>query len=75
MSPDRGWPKRLVNEGTTPPGTYRMGVVGDRRRHWGEESGKKSRLHLKETRVELEEVDSVETEACRARKFERRVSV
>ena len=47
----------------------------DKCRHWGEESGKKSRLHLKETRetrVELEEVDSVETESCKARKFERR---
>ena len=53
------------------PCTYRMGVVGDRCRHWGEESGKKSTVVGDQRQTGVEEVDSVETEACKSRKFER----
>ena len=39
MSPERGWPKRLANERTTPPVYIQVGSGWG---HWGEESGKKS---------------------------------
>ena len=43
MSPDRGWPKRLlVNEQTTPPVHMQGGSSWGQAPHWGEESGKKS---------------------------------
>ncbi len=73
VSPDRGWPKRLVNERTTPPvhiqdgsGWGQVPPLGWRER----EEEYSCRRPERQTRVE--EVDSAETEACKSRKFDKR---
>ena len=72
VSPDRGWPKRLVNERITPPVHIQDGSG------WGQvpplgwrEQEEEYSCRRPERQTGVEEVDSVETEACKSRKFER----
>ena len=74
VSPDRGWPKRLVNERTTPPVHIQDGSG------WGQvpplgwrDREEEYSCRRPERQTGVEEVNSVEKEACKSRKFERQL--